>query len=269
MATQESIVSVRDLEGNPTGEKLQLPTIFSTPLRIDVIARAVVASQSNRRQPHGTDPRAGKKTSAACWGTGHGAARVPRVKGSRHPRGAQGAFAPFMVGGRVTHPPVTDKKLWEKINRKERRMAIRSAIAATANPVLVETRGHIIDEVPELPLVIINDFDSLVRTAEASEVLASLGLWSDIEKAKKRRSKVRAGKGSRRGRRHKGGKSVLVVTSQHEASIIKAVRNLPGVDVASVKQLNAELLAPGTHPGRLTLWTKSAFSALDAHPFVP
>ncbi len=31
-----------------------------------------------------------------------------------------------------------------------------------------------------------------------------------------------------------------------------------------VKNLNAELLAPGAHPGRLTLWTNGALEQLDA-----
>jgi large subunit ribosomal protein L4e len=268
MSTEEAIVSIRNLEGVPTGEQLPLPLVFSTKLRPDVIGRAVVASQANKRQPHGTDPRAGKKTSAASWGTGHGRARVPRVKGSGYERGAHGAFAPFTVGGRATHPPVANKNYSEKINRKERRLAIRSAIAATANPILVETRGHIVDEIPELPLVVTDDFEEIIKTAEASNVLASFGVWPDIEKAKRRRTKVRAGKGSRRGRRHKGGKSVLVVTSRPDAPVVRAVRNLPGVDVVSVNLLNAELLAPGTHPGRLTIWTESAFRALGEHPFV-
>ncbi|MHA2270611.1 MAG: 50S ribosomal protein L4 [Candidatus Hodarchaeales archaeon] len=267
MSSQEGTVSIRNLEGAPTGQKLSLPSIFSTVLRSDVIGRAVVASQANRMQPHGTNPRAGKKTSAASWGTGHGMARVPRVKGSRHPRGSQGALAPFTVGGRKTHPPVVNKNYSEKINRKERQMAIRSAIAATANPVLVETRGHIVDEVPELPLVVIDDFEEIARTAEASNVLASFGIWPDIEKAKKRRSKIRAGRGSRRGRRHRSGKSVLVVTNRSDAPVIRAMRNLSGVDAVPVKSLNAELLAPGTHPGRLVLWTESAFRALDNPSF--
>lgn len=268
MSTQEATISIRNLEGKPTGEKLPFPSVFSTSLRPDIIGRAVVASQANRRQPHGTDPRAGKKTSAACWGTGHGMARLPRVKGSRYPRSAQAAFAPFVVGGHVTHPPRAEKNYMEKINRKERRLAIRSAIAATANSILVETRGHIVDEVPELPLIVTDDFEEITKTAEASNILASFGVWPDIEKTKNRRKKIRAGKGSRRGRRHKGGKSVLVVIGRSDAPIIRAVRNLPGVDVVSVNLLNTELLAPGTHPGRLTLWTESAFRTLDNFPFV-
>jgi large subunit ribosomal protein L4e len=46
-----------------------------------------------------------------------------------------------------------------------------------------------------------------------------------------------------------------VVTSEEPS---RAARNLAGVDVATAREVNAEDLAPGAHPGRLTLWTESA-----------
>jgi large subunit ribosomal protein L4e len=73
--------------------------------------------------------------------------------------------------------------------------------------------------------------------------------------------KERAGKGKGRGRRIKHAVGPLLVIAEKQ-SVAKAARNLPGVDVSSVNNLNAELLAPGTHPGRLTVWTKSAFEKL-------
>ena len=68
-----------NLEGKPTGQA-DLPSVFDTPLRPDVIKRAVLSIQSHRIQPQGRDPMAGKRTSAV---TRHrlGIARVPRVKG--------------------------------------------------------------------------------------------------------------------------------------------------------------------------------------------
>ena len=48
-----------------------------------------------------------------------------------------------------------------------------------------------------------------------------------------------------------------------DKGISKAGRNLPGVDISDVYGLNAELLAPGAHPGRLVVWGKSAFEQLD------
>jgi large subunit ribosomal protein L4e len=48
------------------------------------------------------------------------------------------------------------------------------------------------------------------------------------------------------------------VVVAEDKGISLGARNHAGVDVVSVENLNAELLAPGTHPGRLTIYTKSA-----------
>jgi len=255
----KSTVSVYDLDGKAVG-RVKVPKVFQTPIRPDVIKRAVLAIQTHRLQPQGRDVMAGKRTSAESWGARHGVSRVPRVKGSRYPRAGQGAFAPMTVGGRAAHPPKVEKVIRKEINKKERRLAIRSAIAATAVKELVAKRGHVVDEVKNFPLVVDDALEDLERTRDVKEVFKNLGLWPDVERASER--KVRAGKGKMRGRRLKKRKGPLIVVSK-DGGIFKAARNLPGVDVVLVKDLNAELLAPGTHPGRLTVWTKSAFTALD------
>ncbi len=258
MATK-STVTVYGLDGKAVG-RVRLPKVFQTPIRPDVIKRAVLAIQTHRLQPQGRDVMAGKRTSAESWGARHGVSRVPRVKGSRYPKAGQGAFAPMTVGGRAAHPPKVEKVIRKEINKKERRLAIRSAIAATAVKELVAKRGHVVDEVKNFPLVVDDALEDLERTRDVREVFKNLGLWPDVERASER--KVRAGKGKMRGRRLKKRKGPLIVVSK-DGGIFKAARNLPGVDVVLVKDLNAELLAPGTHPGRLTVWTKSAFTALD------
>jgi len=252
-------VTVYGLDGKAVG-RVRIPKVFQTPIRPDVIKRAVLAIQTHRLQPQGRDVMAGKRTSAESWGARHGVSRVPRVKGSRYPRAGQGAFAPMTVGGRAAHPPKVEKVIRKEINKKERRLAIRSAIAATAVKELVAERGHVVDEVKNFPLVVDDALEDLERTRDVREVFKNLGLWPDVERASER--KVRAGKGKMRGRRLKKRKGPLIVVSK-DGGIFKAARNLPGVDVVLVKDLNAELRAPGTHPGRLTVWTKTAFTALD------
>jgi large subunit ribosomal protein L4e len=253
-------VPVFNLEGEEI-EKIQLSQVFQTPFRPDIIKRAVLASRRNRQLAYGVDSNAGKRTSAESWGTGRGAARVPRVKGSRTHAASRAALVPFVVGGRRTHPPEGEQNFTEKVNKKERSLAIKSAIAATSDPILVESRGHIIEEVNYLPLIVSNDLESLKKTKEVHDVFNRLGLSFDIAKAKRRNTHVRAGKGKRRGRKYKRGKSVLLVVASDQG-IISAARNISGVDTVFVDQLNAEHLAPGTHAGRLTVWTKSAIEHL-------
>jgi large subunit ribosomal protein L4e len=239
---------------------MELPKIFKTPLRLDVIKRAVLAQQSHGIQPQGRDPMAGKRTSAVSMGTGHGTARLPRVKGSRFPRAQQGAFAPSAVGGRLTHPPRSEKKIYKFINKKERRLAIRSAIAATANKTQISYRGHRIEDVPMFPLVIVDELQNIENASEARNFFKNLGLWPDLERVYSSR-KIRAGKGKMRGRKRRHSVGPLLVIHQ-TGDVRKAVGNFLGVDVIKVNYLNSEALAPGTVPGRLTVWTSSAINDL-------
>jgi large subunit ribosomal protein L4e len=246
---------VFDLEGKSVG-KLKVPEVFKTPIRPDLIKRAVAVLQSHRFQPQGRDPLAGKRRSVESLGAGHGLSRFPRLRA-----GQRATFAVGTVGGRSAFPPVVEKKLAKKIPKKEMRLALRSALAATASKETVEARGHIVEEVRDLPLVVVDDIQNLKKTSDVEKAFLKLGVWSDVIKVKES-LKERAGKGKRRGRRIKHAIGPLLVTVEN-GGISQAARNILGVDVTTVNNLNAELLAPGTHGGRLTIWSKSAFEKLN------
>jgi len=250
---------VYSLEGEVVDE-IDLPEIFNEQFRPDLIKRAVISSQTARIQPWGSNPMAGKRNTAESFGAGRGVAMVRRIKGSRHPAASKAAFAPQTVGGRRAHPPRPEKVLHEKINRKERRFAIRSAIAATTDETLVEKRGHEIENVPQLPIIVDDELAKVKKTKETREIFKKLGIIDDIVRAKNGK-KIRAGKGTMRGRKYKSPKGPLIVVGD-DKGISLGARNHPGVDVVVVDNLNAELLAPGTHPGRLTVFTKSAIEKL-------
>ena len=245
-----------DLKGTAVG-KVKVPKVFQTPLRPDVIKRAVVTIQSHGIQPQGRDPMAGKRTTAESQGVGLGIARVPREKG----RGQRARVAPGVVSGRAAFPPRAEKRIRKRLPWKEMQLALRSAIAATGSKETVANRGHAVEDVPDFPLVVADDFQSLKKTKEVEETLTALGVLTDIYRAKDSR-KVRAGMGKMRGRKMKQAVGPLIVIDKNEG-IAEAARNLPGVQVASVETLNAELLAPGTHPGRLTVWVNAAFEKLN------
>ena len=245
-----------DLKGASIG-KAKVPKIFATPLRPDVIKRAVVALQTHRIQPQGRDPMAGKRTTAESQGVGLGIARVPRQAGG----GNRARFAPGTVSGRAAFPPRVEKKIRKKIPKKEMKLALRSAIAATASKEIVANRGHAVEDIPDFPLVVTDDIQKLKKTKEVEETLTALGVLSDIYRVKKSR-KVRAGKGKTRGRKMKQAVGPLLVIDKNDG-IAEAARNLPGVEVITINDLNVESLAPGTHPGRLTVWTNSAFESLS------
>ena len=257
MPTAKKTANIYDLQGKPTA-KTTLPTIFATPLRPDIIKRAVLAIQSHRRQPQGRDPMAGKRTSAESRGTGLAMARIPRVKGGS----GRAAFAPGTVGGRQEHPPTAEKIIVRRISKKEAHLALFSAIAATPSKDAVAQRGHAIEDVPQIPLIVEDSIQELKTTKEVEQALTSLGVISDTYRVKASR-KTRAGKGKRRGRKMKQAVGPLIVVVDGK-SLVHAASNLPGVEVTTVINLNTEMLAPGTHPGRLTVWTNGAIKKLTA-----
>lgn len=250
---EEGQVYVYGLDGGVT-EVVDLPPVFGTPVRTDVIRRAVDAFRANRRQPYGAKPLAGLRHSVEWWGKGRGVSRVPRIKDSR--RGAQ---APGTVGGRRAHPPRAERDWSKKLNQKERQLARRAALAAVADPERVRARGHRLRERLSVPLVLADEVESLTRTQDALALLERLGLGEDLDRAAVK--KVRAGRGKMRGRRYRRRKGPLVVLSPG-ADAVRAFRNVPGVDVVDPANLNAETLAPGGHPGRLTLFSKNALEML-------
>jgi large subunit ribosomal protein L4e len=240
--------TVRDLDGDDAGS-IDLPTVFETTVRPELIGRAVRTAQANRKQQYGADEYAGLRTSAESPGSGRGMAHVPRTNG-------QAARVPQAVGGRRAHPPKAQKEQGQEINDKERKLAVRSALAATTDAELVAERGHEFDEDVELPLVVDDEFEDLQKTRDVVEFLETIGLHDDIERADEGRS-IRAGRGTTRGRKHQTPASILFVTSS-EAGPSRAARNLAGADVATAAEVNAEDLAPGAQPGRLTIFTESA-----------
>ncbi|MEY7849709.1 50S ribosomal protein L4 [Natrarchaeobius sp. A-rgal3] len=240
--------TVRNLDGSDA-DSVELPAVFDTQYRPDLIARAVRVAQANRKQDYGADEFAGKRTPAESLGSGRGMAHVPRQDG-------RARRVPQAVKGRKAHPPKAEKEQGESINTKTKKLAIRSAIAATADAELVAERGHRFEEGADVPVVVDDEFEDLQKTKEVVEFLEAAGLADDIERAEDGRS-VRSGRGKTRGRKYKQPKSILFVTSS-EVGPSRAARNLAGADVATAAEVNAEDLAPGTQPGRLTVWTESA-----------
>lgn len=251
---KSSKVNVYGVDGSVKG-KADLPPVFTTPYRPDVIRRAVVSAQANRRQRYGPSKVAGMRHSVSTWGKGRGAARVQRLK-----QGRTGAESPNNVGGRRAHPPRPEHYFTKKINVKERRLAISSALAATSSSDLVRSRGHRFKEGLSLPVIVEDGVEEIARTSDVMSFLAAIGLDEDINRASNG-THIRAGRGKMRGRRYRTPKSILIIASEG-SSLIKGASNLPGVNATSPKGLNAEFLAPGGDPGRLVVISKKALSAL-------
>lgn len=261
-AAARPLVTMQNPDGPSDGGGLPLPDVMKASIRPDIVRFVHSNMSKNKRQPYAVSTKAGHQTSAASWGTGRAVSRIPRVAGGGTHRAGQAAFGNMCRGGRMFAPTKIWRKWHRKINLNQKRFAVVSALAASAVPALVMARGHRVEKVPELPLVLSDAVESVEKTAGALKVLKTVGALPDVERAKSSHT-IRAGKGKMRNRRYVSRKGPLIVYGTEGAKLVRAFRNIPGVDVAHVDRLNLLKLAPGGHLGRFIIWTRSAFERLD------
>jgi len=240
-----------------------LPAIFGSPIRPDVVQFVWTQMAKNRRQPYAVSASAGHQTSAESWGTGRAVARIPRVPGGGTHRAGQAAFGNMCRGGRMFSPTKTWRRWHRRVSTQQKRFALASAVSATGVTGLVLARGHKIEHVAEIPLVVgAGDVSDISKTHQAVELLENLGAYSEVEKVKDSR-KIRRGSGKSRNRRYVKRLGPLIIVGKQDDRLWRAFRNIPGVEVAHVDRLNLLQLAPGGHLGRFCIWTQEAFEQLD------
>jgi large subunit ribosomal protein L4e len=261
MAARPTVTVQSATADGATGSTVPMPAVLLAPIRPDVVHDVHKDMAKNNRQAYSVSWMAGMQTPGHSWGTGRAVARIPRVPGGGTSRSGQGAFGNMCRGGRMFAPNRVWRKWHFKVNKNQRRYALASALAASALPSLVMARGHQIEEVAEVPLVVSDDIQGIQRTADAVKLLKQLDVYDDVEKVKNSK-KLRRGLGKLRDRRYTMRKGPLVIYAADEGCV-KAFRNIPGVELADVSRLNLLDLAPGGHMGRLCIWSESAFAALD------
>ncbi|KAJ1992199.1 60S ribosomal protein L4B [Dimargaris cristalligena] len=255
------VVNVFAAAGGAAAGTVALPAIFNSPIRPDVVQFVHTCMAKNNRQPYAVSDKAGHQTSAESWGTGRAVARIPRVSGGGTHRAGQAAFGNMCRGGRMFAPTKTWRKWHVKINLNQKRYATASALAATGVSALVLARGHRVAQIAEVPLVVSDDVESIKTTREAVTLLKSVNAFQDVLKVIQSR-KIRAGRGKSRNRRHTQRRGPLVVYHT-DNGVSRAMRNIPGVEIVNVRNVNLLQLAPGGHMGRFIIWTQSAFAQLD------
>ncbi|MBQ7702610.1 MAG: 50S ribosomal protein L4 [Candidatus Methanomethylophilaceae archaeon] len=247
--------NVYSVKGDVAG-KIDVPAAFDTPYRPDLIKKAVLAAAANKRQPYGPNKLSGMRHSVSTWGKGRGTARVQRIHD-----GSKATESPNNVSGRRAHPPLPEKDWSLKVNQKERVLARKSALAATACAECVKARGHQFDDNVSFPIVVEDEIETIATTSEVYELFDKMGIAYDVDRAKNG-TKIRAGRGKMRNRKYRTPVSVLLVIDNKDAAVVKGAKNLPGVQVETVNSINAAVLAPGGDAGRLTVYTKTAIEKI-------
>merc|ERR1711990_108429 len=214
--TSRPVVSVYSSDSaKESGEGVPMPAVFSTPIRNDIVHYIHSRLAKNRRQGHAVFYKAGAEHSAESWGTGRAVARIPRISGSGTSRAGQATFGNMCRKARMFAPLKIWRKWHQKCNITQRRHAVASALAASACPPLVMARGHKVDGVPELPLVI-ETKDTNTKSLLSS--LNSLGAGDDLAKVRKSKQ-IRQGTGKYRNSRYVMRKGPLIVYGDDSANI--------------------------------------------------
>lgn len=244
--------------------QIDLPKCFSEKIRKDLIQKIIETKKV--KQPYAPNPVAGRQSSASgkiihkrhVWKSqyGRGMSRVPRKALSR--KGSQfnwvGAISPNTRGGSRAHPPKAVSMINDnKINKKELRLALRSAISATIIPKLVSEKYLTLQkEKIQVPFIV----ESKLTSLKAKELNLSLKaiLGNVFETAKKKKA-IRAGKGKLRGRKYKKSLGMLIVLGDKEKLKSKSY------DIVNVNKLSVIDLANGG-VGRLTIYTEEAIKEL-------
>lgn len=266
MTRQRRQINIFSVSGDKI-ESTNMPPIFDCPIRRDIVDFIHTNMRKNKRQAYGvkcqfgpTGIVAGHQHSAHSWGTGRAVSRIPRVSGGGTHRAGQGAFGNMCRSGRMFAPTKVFRRWNRKLNTSQKRYAVASCLAASASVSLIEARGHeIIDKVKEIPIVV-QGIENLKQTKEAIQCLKVLGLGNELDKCKVKKS--RPTKGKMRGRRIKRRKGPLIIYEKN-LGLLKAFRNISGIDFCSVNAMNLLQLAPGGHLGRLIIWSKSSFKTLQ------
>jgi large subunit ribosomal protein L4e len=282
------------IDGTESGT-IDLPSIFGTPYRYDVIHKAYVNLLSHSYQRQGRYPMAGEVVSAESRNTGLGIARLARAKGEGFSRAGQAAGVAGIRQGRVAHPPESWKNIYKKINEKEKQLALCSAIAATARKDLVERRGHRVSNISSFPIIVSDEIEDISKTKDLLKMLIALGLNDELHRLDISR-KSRSGTARRRGRRSRSATSAIIIISSdktgalkedndndnesrtrtrtrtrtrskdkenRDKNLLRLSGSIRGIDVKQVKDLSVLDFAPGSKPIRLAIFSESAIKELN------
>jgi len=238
------------MKDGSVSKSIELPDYFTEKVRPDLIKRAVLSEESYTYQPKGNYKWAGFETSAKYVGEKEIYGTV-KNKGIAHmphevqPHGRLGKVrrVPNAVGGHRAHPPKPEKILIERMNKKEYLKALKSALSASADPEMVESRMKYKPQ--HVPFVLDSSVETMSKTSEVMKLLNTLKLLNAVDKWSK--SKTRG---------------ALLITSSEKLYL--ASRNIGGMNAVMTNDLKVRNLAPGTHPGRLLLITESAMTDINS-----
>ncbi len=258
-------IQVIDTNGNKAKE---IATgIFESQIRPDIVQKIIDIERFGEKQPYAPFTWAGMNSSASgnvkhnrhVWKTdrGRGTSRYPKKrmsdKGSHFVWVA--AIIPGVRGGRRAHPPKVERTDI-KINKKEKLLALKSALAMVASIEELKKKYSTLNTAEikvKFPIII----DSKMLGLKSKQFFESLNkiFGKDIFNLAVQEKTVRAGRGKMRGRKYKQNAGMLLVVGNKEKMKIS------GIDVANVKELKLRQLAE--NGARLVMFTEEAVKDIE------
>jgi large subunit ribosomal protein L4e len=258
-------LQVFDIHGNK--EKEITTDIFEGDIRPDIVQKITELERVHEKQPYAPYLWAGMDISASgnvkhnrhTWKTdrGKGLGRFPKKRMSDKGERFQwvGAVVPGMRGGRRAHPPRVIRTGY-KINRKEKMLGLKSALAMVASLEFIKKKYTTISDQDlkiKLPLII----DSKITSVKAKEFFATIEkIFGDLKPLAIKEKKVRNGVGKLRGRKYKSNAGMILVIGNNQSMKIS------GIDVINVKALKLKHLAE--NGARFAMFTEAAIKDLEA-----
>jgi len=91
-------------------------------------------------------------------------------------------------------------------------------LAASAILPLVQARGHRVDKVPSIPLVVDDDFHNVENTSGVVGMLKRFGAYQDVQRCIKSKT-IRAGRGKARNRRYSQKIGPLIIVNDNNVKL--------------------------------------------------
>lgn len=257
-------IKVLDTNGNKIKE---IETkIFDSDIREDIVQKIAEIERLNEKQEYAPFWLAGQQTSASgavkhtrhVWKSdrGKGLARIPKKQMARSGDRFTwvGAVIPGTRGGRRAHPPKLGKSE-KKINRKERKIGLLSALAMTKSLEMIKKRYKTLSNGKlklDLPLVI----ESKMLGLKSKEFIGAISkITGEASKIAFQEKNVRAGRGKSRGRKYKKNSGALLVIGNKENKKVK------GIDTLKANELKIKDIAK--NGARIVIFTEESIKNLD------
>jgi len=213
-------LNIYNQEGEAKGQKEVSDAIFAVKANSTLIHQAVTAQNANMRTV-----LAHTKTRSEVRGGGK---KPWRQKGTGRAR-AGSSRSPLWIGGGIIFGPNSDRNFSQKINKKAKQKAMFMVLSdrAAGNGLAVLEKLNLADYKTKVMEQILNNLEGKVFNNFKIEEKNPASAKATADKGKSKDKKTRS-----------TGRSILFINDASDAKVINSVRNLSGVKIINLENIN-------------------------------